>query len=77
MRNRYVNSIKKCISFLQVEEEERLYAILKIKKELETRFLNGNLKIKVNELKLKIKYILYTKNYSIIFNHDIFHLWAV
>ena len=73
MRNRYINYKKRSADFLQVEEE-RLYAILKIKKELETRFLNGNLKIKVNELKLKVKYILYTKNYSIIFNNDIFHL---
>ena len=74
MINRYINYIIRGNSFLQIEEEVRLYAILKIKKELEIRFLNGDFKIKVNELRFKIKYILYTKNFSIIFDHNIFSL---
>ncbi|QMU64033.1 MAG: hypothetical protein GKR88_06825 [Flavobacteriaceae bacterium] len=69
------DDIKKLLrNLFFISREERLYAILKIKKQLETRFLNEDFKIKSNELKLKIKYFIYTRDFSIILNNNMENL---
>lgn len=69
-----ISFLKKIVRLFFMNNELRLFNILKLKKELENRFINGNFRIKKNEIKFKIKYLLFTKNKSAIYCNDIFKL---
>lgn len=66
-----ISYLKKLVKFLSLNDEYRLYIILKTKKKLENRIINGDYHLKNNEISLRLKHFILTKNISIIFSGDI------
>ncbi|MEE9338399.1 MAG: nucleotidyltransferase domain-containing protein [Methylococcaceae bacterium] len=59
------------------DQEYLLYETLKLKKHLESRYLKGVCKIKLNELKLICKGLVITNSLSFILNKDIIELITI
>ncbi|MFT4800293.1 MAG: hypothetical protein ACI93N_000051 [Flavobacteriaceae bacterium] len=62
------------IKKILVDEEFRLYELLRLKKNLESRFLNSNFNIGFKELKQKLRYVLITRKLAFLYKSDIQYL---